>query len=210
MGSWIICIFSLLTIFLSTSFNNEFEGRLTLWEETPYDTTQLDIYVKDNHVRVDVKTKEGGIERSTMVDLNKSQVILISPIHKVYLYPEKTEPFSSKVAVNKSENKKMINGQECIQWRVKESTTRDESAFWVTPMKMPFFEKLLAIYDPTESNLRAFLMIPARQGYFPMLYEERTFLRFEKKKIRVKEIKRAKISNDIFSIPEHYTLIRHQ
>lgn len=209
MGSWIIGIFSILTIFLSTSSSNEFEGRIAIWEETPYDTTQLDIYVKGNHVRVDIRAKEGGVDRTTIVDLNKSEVILISPNQKAYLYPQKIGPFNAKVAINKSENKKIINGQECIQWRVKESTTRDESAFWVTPMKMSFFEKLLAIYDPTESNLRAFLMIPARQGYFPMLYEERTFLRFEKKKIRVKEINHITLSNDIFSIPKHYTLIRH-
>ncbi len=209
MGSWIIGIFSVLTIFLSASSSNEFEGKISLWEETPYDTTQLDIYVKGNHVRVDIKTKDGGVDRSTIVDLNKSQVVLISPIQKAYLYPEKIEPFKAKVAINKSENKKIINGQECIQWRVKESTTRDESAFWVTQMKMPFFEKLLAIYDPTESNLRAFLMIPARQGFFPLLYEERTFLRYEKKKIRVKEINRTPLSGNLFAIPKHYTLIRH-
>lgn len=209
MGGWIITFISILTIILTPSSNSEFEGRVALWEITPYDTTQLDIFVKGNQIRVDIRNKDGVIDRSSLIDLSKKQVILISLDQKAYLYPDKIRPFNAKVDINKSDNKKVIQGKTCVQWRVKESTTRDESAFWVTPMKMSFFEKLLAIYDPTESNLRAFLMIPARQGYFPMLYEERTFLRFEKKKIRVKEINRKTLSSDIFSIPKHYTLIRH-
>lgn len=209
MGTWIVAFLSFLTVILSPSSKSEFEGRISLIQETPYDTTRFDIFVKGNAVRVDIRDKEGILGRSSIVNLSKNQVILISPDQKAYLYTEKLGPFNGRVSINKSENKKTINGQPCVQWRVKESATRDESAFWVTPMKMEFFDKLLAIYDPTESNLRAFLKIPARFGYFPMLYEERTFLRFDKKKIRVTSIAPAPLSDKLFDVPKNYTLLRH-
>ena len=208
MSTWVITFLSFLLVLFAPSSNSEFEGRISLQEETPYDTTLLDVFVKGNKVRVDIRREKGIVDRSSIVNLSNNEVILVSPEQHAYLYTEKLAPFNAKVAVNKSENKKIINGCPCVQWRVKESTTRDESAFWVTQMKMPFFDKLLAIYDPTESNFRAFLKIPARQGYFPMLYEERTFLRFEKKKIRVKDIERTPLSNSLFDIPKHYTLLR--
>ena len=209
MGSWIVAFISILTIILAPAGNSEFEGRIALLQETPYDTTQLNIFVKGNEVRIDILDKKGVLDRSSLINLSKNQVILISPNQRAYLYPDKSAPFKAKLAINKSENKKVISGQPCVQWRVKESTSRDESAFWVTPMRMAFFDKLLAIYDPTESNLRAFLQIPARQGYFPMLYEERTFLRFDKKKIRVVEIDRIPLSDKLFDIPKNYSLVRH-
>ncbi len=208
MNFWVISIISIFTVFSAPSRSTSFEGKVGFLQVTPYDTTKIDLYVKGNEVRVDIYNTSNDLIRSTLVNLTSKEVVFLSAKQRAYLYPPDPTPYNASMVINKSLNHKIIDGVNCFQWRVKQSSTRDEGAFWVAPINMDFFEKLLSIYDPTESNLRSFLKIPEHSGFFPMLYEERTFLRIEKVKISVQEIKPSNLENKLFTIPSGYTQIR--
>ncbi|HUX53653.1 MAG TPA: DUF4412 domain-containing protein [Williamwhitmania sp.] len=208
MNFWITSIISIFTILSAPSRSTPFEGKVGIIQVTPYDTTKINLYVKGNEVRVDMYDTNNDLIRSTLVNLTSREVILLSQKQHAFLIPQSLPPYNATVVINKSQNHKIIEGLNCYQWRVKQSSNRDESAFWVAEIKMDFFAKLLSIYDPTETNLRAFFKIPEHAGFFPMVYEERTFLRAEKVTITVKEIKSAKLEGRLFEIPNSYTQVR--
>lgn len=209
MNFWLATFISIFTI-LSTPTHtpSPFEGKVGMLEVTPYDTTRINLYIKGDKVRVDIFNSKNDLLRSTLVNLKNKEVVLLSQKQHAYLIPQSLPLYNAAVVINKSQNHKIIEGVNCYQWRVKQSSNRDESAFWVAEIKMDFFAKLLSIYDPTETNLRAFFKIPEHAGFFPMVYEERTFLRAEKVTITVKEIKSAKLEGRLFEIPNSYTQVR--
>ena len=209
MNFWVASFISIFTLFSAPKPSTSgFEGKVSLLEVTPYDTTKINLYVRGDDVRIEIFDGDNELLRSTLVDLKSREVILVSQKEHAYLIPSSQRPYAANLTINKSENNKMVDGIKCYQWRVKQSSNRDESAFWVAQIRMDFFDKLLSIYDPTESNIRAFLKIPEHSGYFPLVYEERTFLRQEKVRIMVKEIKQTKLEKNLFEIPGSYTQIR--
>jgi hypothetical protein len=209
MNFCIASFISIFTIFTTPNLTSPyFEGKISLLKVTPYDTTRINLYIKGDEVRVDIFDCENKLLHSTLVDLKSKEVIMLSQKQHAFFIPATPTPCHAELVVNKSQNHKVIDGINCYQWRVKQSSNRDESAYWVAKIKMDFFAKLLSLYDPTESNIKAFLKIPDHAGFFPLVYEERTFLRQEKVRITVKEIIHTKIESKLFEVPCSYTQVR--
>lgn len=190
--------------------DKQFEGSINFIQKTFNDTTFYVYYVKGRKVRIDIKessNKSNSIENYLLFDLDNKSVIAISPNRKLFI-PLQTKQFKKaddkKFVIVKSNNKKVINGYQCYQWRVKNTEQNTEITYWVASENFTFFEDLLKLWNRTEKLAVFYLQIPEIYGYFPMESIERTLLRDEKMKLLVTGIKKNKVDINLFKIPTDY------
>ncbi|MFP4557045.1 MAG: DUF4412 domain-containing protein [Bacteroidales bacterium] len=188
-----------------------FEGEIRVVRETIYDTTYIEINVKDHMVRVDEHDSRKELVSSQIVDIEKEEVVALSHSKKLFAHVPVSPRIvdgSNELEINKTENHKEINGVICYQWRVKDVKRNTEIAYWVFEERFDFFEKLLKLLNRTEFSFSAFDAIPGREGFFPMLTEERTLLRREKLRVAVVAINEQVLNGNVFKIPENYNAVK--
>lgn len=189
-----------------------FEGRINFVKESVFDTTYITIMVKGNRARVDEYDSHQRLISSRLVDFEGKSVIAVSPERKLYTTIQISDIPSNKrsgIEIRKTENYKEINGYKCYQWRVKDPQLNTEVAYWVVNERFDFFEKLLPMINRTEHSLSLYQIIPEKEGFFPILTEERTLLRKDKLRIAVVEIIEANLNSSIFEIPQGYQPLRN-
>lgn len=193
-----------------TSAGNQFEGSINLIKKTINDTTFYVYYIKGQKIRIDIKEKSvnsNSIENYLLFDLENKSIVAISPTRKLYI-PLQTGKYKKAEDKNfviiKSNNKKVVTGYECYQWRVRNAEMNTEMTYWVASENFTFFEELLKLWNRTEKHAFFYLQIPEINGFFPIESVERTLLRDEKMKLLVTGIKKNKIDESLFKIPADY------
>jgi len=209
-------LLSLFVIFFFRSFAEggpvAFEGKISFIRESVFDTTFISIMVKGKMVRIDEHDPYDRLISRRIVNMENGSVIALSPDKKMFTQVATIETPKNKgenVRVMKTGNSKQINGYTCYQWRVKDPLRNTEVAYWVAKERFDFFEKLLVLLNRTESSLSLYQIIPDKDGYFPMLTEERTLLRKEKVRIAVVKISESNLNPKIFEIPKDYQPLRN-
>lgn len=189
---------------------NHFEGSINLFKKTLNDTTFYVYYVKGQKIRIDILEKSvnsNSIENYLLFDLENKSIVAISPTRKLYI-PLQTGKYKKAEDKNfviiKSNNKKVVTGYQCYQWRVKNVEMNTEMTYWVAAENFTFFEDLLKLWNRTEKHAVFYLQIPEINGFFPIESVERTLLRDEKMKLLVTGIKKNKIDDNLFKIPADY------
>ena len=188
-----------------------FEGNISFLRETVFDTTFIKIYVKNGLVRVDEYNSSQTIISSQIVNLKSEEVVALSHDQKRYArVPVAARLVNGKdnLDIRKTNNHKKINGVTCYQWRVRDVKRNTEVAYWVFEERFDFLESLLQLLNRTEYSFSAFSAIPDRDGFFPMLTEERTLLRKNKMRIAVVEINERHMDSSLFTVPHNYTSVR--
>lgn len=198
------------TLTSNTLSANSFEGSINFFQKTPNDTFYYTYYIKDKNVRVDIHENCGNCKEADsylLFNLEKKTILALNPERKLYLQLplrpyKKSEDKSYQII--KTNNKKLINGYTCYQWRVKNASQNTEITYWVTNDNFTFFEEFLTLWNRSEKHAYFYLQIPESIGYFPMESVERTLLRDEKMKLSVINLKKGKLDNSLFEIPKDY------
>jgi len=199
----------MLVLFGTVASANPFEGRITFVKKTFYDTTYLHYYIKNNRIRIDQYDRKGGrLMETLLVDLREKSLVAVDPERKLYrplsIAPDE-ERFDEGFEVIKTRNYRMINGNKCYQWRVRNRQLNSEIAYWVTKTDYTFFNDLWMLLRQNARAHRFFVQIPGREGYFPMLTVERTLVRDERERMIVRQINPDRLSDSLFQIPDSYT-----
>ena len=204
----------LISFVFITSFSSSllaklrsFEGNINFVRETVFDTTHIAMMVKDNMVRVDEFDSNRKLISCQIINLKEEEVIALSSDKKLYAQVPVTPRIANgtnSIEISKTANHKQINGYTCYQWRVKDVKRNTEIAYWVFEERFDFFESLIQLLNRTEYSLTAFIDIPEKGGFFPMLTEERTLLRKDKLRIAVVDICEKSLQQSLFEIPSDY------
>ncbi|HEY9123240.1 MAG TPA: DUF4412 domain-containing protein, partial [Bacteroidales bacterium] len=183
-----------------------FEGKITMVKQSYYDTTYFTYYVSNDRIRIEEYNKSKELQQVYLVNINKEEVFVINPQKKIYTKLNKVpaNKNSEHFQVKKTHNSKNIKGVQCYQWRVKNKECNTEISYWVAKQNFDFFEKMVQVLNKTDKSWEYFNKIPNTQGFFPMLYEERTLLRDEKNKTAVLNIEKKKVDSMKFVIPNDY------
>lgn len=201
-------IFSILLFTSSTGFQNEpFEGSIDLIYISQYDTSYFSYFVKQNNIRVDKFDKNHKHIESVIMNLNNDNIYVVSPSRKLYTevnYIPADKSKDKNFEVLKAENTRSIIGQDCYQWRVKNTERNTEICFWVSNSGFDFFEKFVLLFNTVDKMYEFYEKIPGNNGYFPLLVEERTLLRADKSKLMVQKISNRMLSQSYFDIPADY------
>lgn len=198
---------TLLLIITSISFGQGFEGEIKFQRINTYDTTDYTYYVGHGKVKIDELDKKGKVMGTMIVDLKSKSVTSISHDRKMYM-DVKTKPSTkdlSKCETFKTTDKKVILGQKCTKWVVKNADLKSNAEYWVVDdANFFFFKDLLTALNRKDKIALYFMQIPENAGYFPIFGEEKGLDGKLKAQLKTVSIKRHKVSENTFKIPEGY------
>lgn len=197
----------LLIIFSSLTFAQGFEGKIEFTRKNTFDETNYVYYVSHGHVKIDELNKKGAVVGTMLVDLKTKTTTSINHERKMYM-DVKTKPSTkdlSKCQTFKTTEKKVILGQKCTKWVVKNSDFKSKGEYWVIDGGNYFFFKdLLSVLNRKDKIALYFMQIPENAGYFPIMGKEIGDDGTVKAELITKKITRKKYSDDFFKLPEGY------
>jgi len=207
-----ICLLSCLFFFLqpfsgSVAQAQSFEGSITFQKVTMADTSYNVYHVKDNMVRIDELNNHKKLVSYHLVDLEAKSIVLVDPSKSSFAnipvhFAEKTK--DPNIKVSKTENQKSLLGINCVQWIAKNEKEKTQIIYWVAGSEFSFFDQLLRIQNKTEKKNLYYLQIDNSRGYLPLESTERTMTWQVKMAICATNIKKAKLSNNLFKVPNGY------
>ena len=204
-------LISFILLLSSTNSDIEsFQGSIELIQKSHYETSYFTYFVKEENVRIDKFDIDHQLTQSLVINLNKEQIYILSPIKKLYSKIEVNKNQKSdytNFTIQKTENSRMVNDYLCYQWRVKNKERNTEVAYWVSQNNFYFFEELIRLINSADKTYEFFEKIPETQGFFPMLSVERTLLRKEKSRLYVVNINKSDVNDNLFRIPSNYELV---
>ena len=198
----------LLNQFLSAQ---DFEGKIFLISNSPYDTSYYTYTVKKQYIKIDEFNKYKRLTKTLIINTENNSIIALNSVKKLYTrIPIQESPVADEEQgfdVIKTTNYKTINGYKCNLWRVRNKGLNTDVSYWVAVEKFRFFDDLLKTLHTNEKYLSFFLKLPQLDGAMPMLTIERTLLRDEKNSMTVVEINKKKIHDSLFTIPSDFKQI---
>lgn len=199
---------------INSCFLFAFEGNVQLTRQSQYDTTYFVFYVKDSRVRVDEFNASGQLNKTLLVDLETESIIALSPALKVYANLSRKisdTRISPRFDVIKTSNFKIIEGNKCYQWRVRNRELDCEITYWVMESELSVMQKLYRILDTTEnySSIPSYFRhIPDTAGFVPLVAIERNLVREQKQSLLVTSINSRKVPSKLFEIPNDYKSLK--
>jgi hypothetical protein len=193
----------------------DFEGRIIMCKQTPYDTTFYEFSVKEKMVRMDIKNSFAQIMQSLIINLESEKIIALSPNHKLYTTLKKehrTNYSKEDYELIKTPNFKYIDGYKCYLWHVRNKPLNSDISFWVTDKGFSFFPKVIKLLNYTEDFTELsnyFIQTEPDSTFFPVQIIERTLLKEEKSKVLVTKISSETVNSKIFEVPMDYKLLRY-
>lgn len=212
----IIIIFSILITYAISLAATDFEGRIILSKQSPYDTTLYEYTVKGNHVRIDIKNPQAQIVQSLIIDLEEESITALSPNHKLYTTLKKNsyaKDFDkAEYEIIKTPNFKLINGYKCFLWHIRNKRQDSDITFWIAELKFDFLPKVVTLLSRTDDYneiINYYIQVELDNNFFPMLIIDRTLLQEEKSKLMVMNIVSEPVNDKAFEIPKAYKLLRY-
>ena len=202
-------IFVLLVSIHGVLSAKKFEGSITVVKESCFDTTFYTYYVSDGRIRIEELNSKKVLQSVCLINTNNEEVFVINPEKKLYTKLHKRPSNSNdekQFTINKTSNYKLISGNKCYQWRVKNIKKNTEISYWVTQNDFGFFEKMVKVLNNTDQSWEFYNHIPESEGYFPILSEERNLVRDEKMRTEVLTVTRKPVDSSIFRIPSNYRI----
>jgi len=201
----IICLLSSIAVH---GKNDSFEGHIAFLKKTHFDTVKINYYIKGNKVRINQYTKDDILLHSLLLDLKQEKVIAIDPERKMYrvlnLKEKNYQNNKLRYQIKKTGNHRIVNGENCYQWRVRDTETKSEVAYWVIRNNFNFMDDVIRLLSKTDKVYLFFSQIQGTNGFFPMLTVERNLLRKERQRIMVQNIDRKKMNESIFQVPSDF------
>jgi hypothetical protein len=186
-----------------------YEGSIEFKMETSKDTTTNIYYVKGNDVKLDqIGRKSGKVEGSFVFDLNSNEIKYVNPVRKVWgEHKSETTPIIQGSCVSsKGNNTKMVQGQKCTEYIVKNTEENTVITYWIVSGKYDFFSPLVKAWNRKDKQSIYFNQIKdLPKGSMPLLSEEKTI--YDSKlisKLEVSKISKGNIDASRLSIPADY------
>jgi len=204
-----ILVVPMLLIFPFNLLSNigNFEGKIKFLSEGAYDTLSMVLSVKNDLVRMDQYSSKNGLEISYLFDLRSGKVFALSGREKVYKeinLRDQPKQGETDVTIIKSQNSMLINGTTCYQWRVKNRQSMTEITYWVAQSGFDFMEPLQRLIGQLQTPFNLFTLCPDIKYFFPLMVVDRTAFRKFRCSLRVVDIKRIELPENLFAIPRGY------
>ncbi len=154
-----------------------YEGSIEFKMETTKDTTTNIYYVKGNDVKLDqIGRKSGKVEGSFVFNLATNEIRFVNPVRKVWgEHKSETAPMIKGTCVSsKGANTKMVQGQKCTEYIVKNTEENTQITYWIAPGKYDFFMPLVKAWNRKDKQSIYFNQIKdLPKGSMPLLSEEK-------------------------------------
>jgi hypothetical protein len=154
-----------------------YEGSIEFKMETTKDTTTNIYYVKGNDVKLDqIGRKSGKVEGSFVFNLATNEIRFVNPVRKVWgEHKSETAPMIKGTCVSsKGTNTKMVQGQKCTEYIVKNADENTQITYWIAPGKYDFFMPLVKAWNRKDKQSIYFNQIKdLPKGSMPLLSEEK-------------------------------------
>ena len=155
-----------------------FEGSIEFKMSTLQDTTTNFYYVKGKDVKLDqIGRKSGKVEGSFIFNTETGEMKSVNPIRKVWLdHKSETAPIIKGTCVTtKGTNTKMVQGQKCTEYIVKNTEENTVITYWMASGKYDFFATIVKIWNRNDKKSIYFNQInDLPKGSMPLLSEEKT------------------------------------
>ncbi len=186
-----------------------YEGSVEFKMETTKDTTTNIYYVKGNNVKLDqLGRKSGKVEGSFVFDLAANQVKFVNPIRKVWgEHKSETVPVIKGSCVSsKGTGTKLIQGQKCIEYVVKNTEENTQITYWISVGKYDFFMPLVKLWNRKDKQSIYFNQIKdLPKGSMPLMSEEVSISEMKTiSKLEVSKLGKGTIDASKISIPGDY------
>jgi len=193
-------------MFCAPANAQNFEGKIEFTKTIGPVTANYTYFVKDHLVRVEELGENGEVQGIMIVDSEKNTVTALSPERKMFIdVPNGRQPKEVKVDVNKTNNKKTINGVECTEWIVSCTGDGREAAYWVADGDFHFFVPMLNTLNRKDKLAVYFNLIPDVNGVFPLEGVERKLNGSEISHLHVSNVERGAQPAHLFQIPTGYS-----
>lgn len=186
-----------------------YEGSVEFKMETSKDTTTNIYYVKGNDVKLDqLGRKSGKVEGSFVFDLGTNQVKFVNPIRKVWgEHKSETMPVIKGTCVSsKGTNTKLIQGQKCVEYIVKNTEENTQITYWISTAKFDFFIPLVKLWNRKDKQSIYFNQIKdLPKGSMPLMSEEKSISDMKTiSKLEVSKLGKGNIDASKLAVPADY------
>ncbi len=186
-----------------------FEGSIEFRMETSKDTTTNIYYIKGHDVKLDqIGRKSGKVEGSFVFNTQTSEIKYVNPVRKVWgEHKSETAPvIKGNCISSKGPNTKMVQGQKCTEYIVKNTEENTQITYWIVSGKYDFFAPLVKAWNRKDKQSIYFNQIKdLPKGSMPLLSEEKTISDGKLiSKLEVSKITKGKIDATKLSIPDDY------
>lgn len=183
-----------------------FQGTIKFVKTIGPVTAHYIYYVKGDNIRIEELGEDGTIQGIMLVNTSANTVVALSPEREMYIdVPNKRPSKETPVYVKKTGNTKEINGYTCTEVKVSGKNDGREITYWVAKDNFDFFVPLLETLNRKDKQAVYFMNIPDVEGVFPFVGIERKTDGVELSKLKVTEMKRGNLDQEMFEIPAGYT-----
>lgn len=191
------------------AFAQSYEGSIEFRMETSKDTTTNIYYVKGPDVKLDqIGRKSGKVEGSFVFNTQTNEIKFVNPVRKVWgEHKSETAPVIKGTCIStKGTNTKMIQGQKCTEYIVKNTEENTQITYWIVSGKYDFFAPLVKAWNRKDKQSIYFNQIKdLPKGSMPLLSEEKTISDGKLiSKLEVSKMTKGKIDAAKLSIPDDY------
>lgn len=186
-----------------------YEGSIEFRMETLKDTTTNIYYVKGHDVKLDqIGRKSGKVEGSFIFNTQTNEIKFVNPVRKVWgEHKSETVPVIKGNCVStKGKNTKMIQGQKCTEYIVKNTEENTEITYWIASGKYDFFAPVVKAWNRKDKQSIYFNQIKdLPKGSMPLLSEEKTISDGKLiSKLEVSKMSKGGIDDSKLAIPDDY------
>lgn len=170
-------------LFIATGFAllnvnaQNFNGTIDFKYSTVKDTTNNVYIVKEKIIKLDqYGKKSGNVEGSFIFDLNANAIKFVNPKRKVWGDHKSETPavIKGKCEVTKGSGTKIIQGQKCSEYIVKNTEENTIINYWITTDKFTFFMPILKLWNRKDKQSVYFNQITdLPEGSMPLMSEEK-------------------------------------
>ena len=155
-----------------------YEGSIEFKMETSKDTTTNIYYVKGKDVKLDqIGRKSGKVEGSFVFNTETNEIKFVNPVRKVWgEHKSETAPIIKGTCVStKGTNTKMVQGQKCTEYIVKNTEENTVITYWIVSGKYDFFMSIVKAWNRKDKQSIYFNQIKdLPKGSMPLMSEEKT------------------------------------
>ncbi len=190
-------------------FAQSFEGSIEFKMETSKDTTTNIYYVKGHDVKLDqIGRKSGKVEGSFIFNTESGEIKFVNPVRKVWgEHKSETAPIIKGTCVSsKGDNTKMVQGQKCAEYIVKNTDENTVITYWIVSGKYDFFAPLVKSWNRKDKQSIYFNHIKdLPKGSMPLLSEEKSISDGSLvSKLEVSKINKSSVDASKLTVPSDY------
>ncbi|MEA2041067.1 MAG: DUF4412 domain-containing protein [Bacteroidota bacterium] len=204
-----IVLFVHITIANSSLKDSIFEGIIVYQKASLSDTVIMNVFIKEDRVRVDEYDLEGKLLKGRIMDFKSERMIILQPDRKIYttkaVLPG-NKLYASEVAIEKTQNHKTVNNMEVYQWIVKNKKRNSVVSYWVADMNYNYFGHLFRYLNCSDKISEFYDLIPVTAGFIPLQAVEHSLVRDTRMSFNAVKVFRTGVNSNQFVVPSDYSL----